>query len=129
MRAKLDNPTVAERVVIRVVKTPQSQRGEILALFVHSRMPDDASGVVYSLTRQQFRVEPYRKIMWRTTRATLQQVDWARDQLHYAHLHVTILQGAPALRVTRPAYDPSASLEEWAADEAPARHPDTKKDS
>jgi hypothetical protein len=75
------NRAAGSRVMLRVVQTPPADRGELLAVFIDSRTLTDPDEVVYSVTGDAYRVEPHKKLMWRTRPATDAQVAEAQPML------------------------------------------------
>jgi len=80
------------RVMVRIVKTPPADRGEVLAVYVDSRTLTDPDEVVYSVTRDAFRVEHHQRLMWRTRPATSNQAADAQDRLADIGEKVTVLK-------------------------------------
>lgn len=72
---------VPARVLARIVRSPKPDRDERLAVYLETRDATDHV-VVYSITRDQWRVEPHRPLMNRTRRA---------DQHEAAEIHQALL--------------------------------------
>jgi len=68
------NRAPGSRIMLRVVQTPPAFRGELVAVFIDSRTLTDPDELVYSVTGDAYRVEPHKKLMWRTRPATDTQV-------------------------------------------------------
>jgi hypothetical protein len=81
------------------VTAPQDQRGELLAVYVDSRTVSDPQVVVYSLTKDEWRVEHHRRLMWHTRRASPIERAEAMEVLARMGEVVRILQAAPPVIV------------------------------
>jgi hypothetical protein len=86
---------VSPRVLIRLVRSPLADRGELLVVHVDTRTISNPEVLVYSVTRSEWRVEHHRHLMWRTKRANLSQRADAADALSQMGIAVRILQAAP----------------------------------
>ena len=58
-------------ILVREIRSPLRERGEVLAVFVGTRTLNDPSVLVYSVTRDEWRVEHHRHLLWRSKRAAL----------------------------------------------------------
>ena len=94
------------RVLIRVLKSPVTERGELLALYIDSRTAHDEHEVVYSITKGTYRVEHHRRLMWKSRRASIDEVERARDHLLHMGEIVLILRNAPPPTDETPAHAP-----------------------
>jgi len=83
------------RVLIRIVKSPVEERGELVAVYVDSRTASDPNVLLYSVTNDQWRVEHHRRLMWRTRRASPTERAIALETLTQIGERVRILSAAP----------------------------------
>jgi hypothetical protein len=91
-------------VLIRITTSPVTERDELLAVYVDSRTTSDPSVVVYSVTRDEWRVEHHRRLMWRTRRVTPDERARAVEALALVGERVRVLMAAPNVWAA-PQYD------------------------
>jgi len=87
--------TPIPRVLIRLVTSPHDARGELLVVYVDSRTVSSPEVCVYSVTKDEWRIEHHRHLMWRTHRANPTEREIARQSLDQMGEQVRMLQAAP----------------------------------
>lgn len=79
-------------MLVRIVTKPQDAKGERLAIYVDSRTVSDPTVLVYSITRDEWRTEHHRRLMWKSRRASPTESAEAKETLAQIGESVRVLQ-------------------------------------
>ena len=111
-------PVRSTRVIVRVVKSPKEQRGQILIVLPESRSFSGKEVLIFALERETYLVEDLRRVMDRTRAADPHTAAESRRQFEYIYGEPVVL--SVKANAGHAGTDQSPAAEAPFADEPPA---------